>query len=341
MKFTFDIDGVLCENGSYENYANAIPRVDVINKINDLHKAGQKITLHTSRLKEDRQVTKKWLKKHKVSYDVLITGKPQADVYFDDKALPVDLIFKTKTNLNRKKLGICMSGGMDSYIAYHYAIKELGYSPEDIVCINFDINHPYKEKEKVALDSFNIPYKTINVGLISKENGNVPDIKNYVISGRNMIFASIMANFAQEIWITGMKFENHYLMFDKNEPFFRLATIALTQALGEYTVVKSPFMNMTKTESIKWALDNGITKEELGLSTSCYHPTKKRCGECSLCFKRNVAMLKNGIQEDYETNPFESEEGKALIKKYQKALENNDFSHYQKERILETLDLIK
>jgi 7-cyano-7-deazaguanine synthase in queuosine biosynthesis len=242
--------------------------------------------------------------------------------------------------MNRKKLVICVSGGLDSFIAYHYALIEKKYNKEDILCINFNINQPYFLKEKEALDSFGFLIHYLKVDLISEEFNNIPDISNYIIPGRNMIFASIAGSLGERVWILGMKYENHIHMYDKNGSFFNKSTVALTQALGELTIVESPFMNLSKTEAIKWALSNGITKEELGKTTSCYHDFLKRCGECSLCFKRYIAMKANGIDEVYTKDPLESSEGKLLIENYKEALRKNDYSHYYKERIEETLNLL-
>jgi hypothetical protein len=128
-------------------------------------------------------------------------------------------------------------------------------------------------------------------------------------------------------------------MHDKNDAFFRLSTISNTQSIGEMTIIESPFSNMTKTDTIKWARDNDLL-EKLDNTVSCYHPTELRCGECSLCFKRWLAMKSAGIDESYATNPLDSGEAIRLISNYRTALRDNDFSHYSRERILETLNII-
>ena len=42
--------------------------------------------MFTARFEQDRKVTKKWLKTHKVPYHRLILDKPQYDIFIDDKA---------------------------------------------------------------------------------------------------------------------------------------------------------------------------------------------------------------------------------------------------------------
>lgn len=242
--------------------------------------------------------------------------------------------------MNRKELVICVSGGMDSYIAYRYALNEKGYKPEEILAVNFDIGQPYREKEQKAMSAFGFDIRTVKVDLIRPEFGNVPDPKNYIIPARNLIFATIAAGFGKRVWIMGMKYENHAQMLDKNEAFFTAASSILTQTIGEPTVVESPFIEMSKTDSIHWALAHDITGADLMKTTSCYDPVIWNCGKCSLCFKRWVAMRAAGIDEPFASNPWESEEAIRLVKAYRDALAIGDFSHYQEERIRETLSVV-
>lgn len=336
MKYLVDIDGVLCRNGLPENYATAEPIAEKIEDVNAIFDKGNEVVLYTSRLSEDRAVTEKWLKDNGVKYSSIIFDKPTADYYIDDKAL--NFLPAHSAKLNRKKLAICISGGMDSYIAYFWAIKKLGYKKEDIICINFDIGHPYAKKEQEALKKLGIPYTTIHIDLLRESFGNMPTETKYVIPARNMIFSTIAAGFAERVWIMGMKFENHYLMYDKNDDFFRIASACLTQSIGSQTIVESPFIDYTKTDIIQWAVDNKL--EKLHETTSCYHPKLHRCGECSLCFKRFVAMMACGVEEKFSSDPRKSEEAQRLVTVYKEAIRKNDFSHYQKDRILETFDIM-
>lgn len=339
MRILVDIDGIICENGFPDGYATAIPRPHEIESINLYKSRGTEVFIFTSRIEEDRAITEQWLKDNGVQYDSLIMNKPRADYYIDDKALPF-LPHITTGQLKRKKLCIPISGGMDSFIAYHYAIRELGYNPEDIVCIFFNIGQPYFQKEKDALSKLGVPYKEIHIPCYPEVVADKLDIHNYILPNRNAIFASIAAIYGERVWIVGMKYENHYLMHDKNDAFFRISTISNTQSIGELTIIESPFSNKTKTETIEWARDNDLL-EKLDDTVSCYHPREKRCGVCSLCFKRWLAMKAAGVDEHYSQNPAISDEANRLVLAYTAALEKNDFSHYSKERILETLKFIK
>ena len=141
--------------------------------------------------------------------------------------------------------------------------------------------------------------------------------------------------------IVGIKFEDHPYMYDKNSAFYRAASLACSQALGSLTTVESPFINMTKTDMIRWAVKEGLDSY-LSKTVSCYDDTKFRCGGCGLCFKRAIAMEAAGRSEidEYEVNPFTGKQAEHYRKEYKAALESGDFSHYERERIEETLSII-
>ena len=107
MKHTYiiDVDGTICqatlqEDGTYD-YPNAAPFPHVIERINELHKAGNTIILFTARGMRTYEgnieaiyetvapVLDEWLRKHSVSFDRLIMGKPWGEnvIYVDNRNL--------------------------------------------------------------------------------------------------------------------------------------------------------------------------------------------------------------------------------------------------------------
>lgn len=241
---------------------------------------------------------------------------------------------------NRKELVICVSWWMDSVLAYEYAIREKWYKKEDILCINFNIWQPYFEKEKKCLDKAVFDYETIRVDLCNSKLWTMPDKENYIIPWRNMVFASIWASFWKRVWIMWMKFENHYLMYDKNSAFFDFATLATSQSIWFKTIIESPFIKITKTDSIIWALNNWVSREVLDNTTSCYDAKKHRCWTCSLCFKRFIAWQAAWIYEDFSENPLLSKEAEKLLSNYSIAVDDKNYTHYHKDRIYETVEVI-
>lgn len=90
--FIIDIDGVICEdipNEEPERMINACEIPGAQKQINKWHNQGYIITFFTSRTEDVREITEKWLKKHKFKYHDLIFGKPRGGNYhyIDDKQI--------------------------------------------------------------------------------------------------------------------------------------------------------------------------------------------------------------------------------------------------------------
>ena len=101
MKYCIDIDGTICTNtcGKYEE-AEPIP--EAIAKVNALYDEGHSIILFTARGTTTqidwRATTEKQLNQWKVKYHKLIFGKPEADIFIDDRAISaVDFMAGKKT----------------------------------------------------------------------------------------------------------------------------------------------------------------------------------------------------------------------------------------------------
>ena len=99
--FSIDIDGTLCEN-TFGAYEEAIPIKERIRKINKLHEKGNIINLYTARGTTTgidwSDLTFKQLKRWGVKYHSLKLGKPEADLYIDDKAINADDFFYDNTD---------------------------------------------------------------------------------------------------------------------------------------------------------------------------------------------------------------------------------------------------
>lgn len=98
MIYCFDIDGTICSDLAGQ-YHEARPYQEVITAINNLYDAGHIIILWTARgtttKKPWRAFTEAQLKKWKVKYHELQFGKPEADVFVDDKGIPIEQILRS------------------------------------------------------------------------------------------------------------------------------------------------------------------------------------------------------------------------------------------------------
>jgi hypothetical protein len=90
-----DIDGVIATGTKEEVYSEeagwaydkCIPLQRGVEIVRGLKLRGIRVVLYTARFPEDEEVTRQWLNNFNVPYDELIMGKPQSDIYVDDKAL--------------------------------------------------------------------------------------------------------------------------------------------------------------------------------------------------------------------------------------------------------------
>ena len=86
-----DIDGTLCEEECYtkEEVLNATPRLDVIEKVNELSRT-KFITLLTARRDYLISATLQWVKKNGIYLHSISNNKMPCDILIDDKVMNVE-----------------------------------------------------------------------------------------------------------------------------------------------------------------------------------------------------------------------------------------------------------
>ncbi len=104
MIYCFDIDGTICTN-TFGEYEKAKPYEERIRLINKLYEEGNIIKLFTARGSTTkinwRSFTESQLEDWGLNYTILQLGKPEADIYIDDKGSN-DNDFFQKININAK-----------------------------------------------------------------------------------------------------------------------------------------------------------------------------------------------------------------------------------------------
>ena len=105
MIYVFDIDGTICNN-TYGKYETAEPIKERIAYINKLYDDGHRIVFFTARgmrtfngdigevYKKYHDFTELQLKAWKVKYHQLRLGKPEGDLYIDDKGVRDEDFFR-------------------------------------------------------------------------------------------------------------------------------------------------------------------------------------------------------------------------------------------------------
>ena len=101
MIYCFDLDGTLCTNNN-GIYGEATPLLSSIEMVRNLHAAGHTIIIFTARGtvtgKDWSDLTRAQLAGWGVPYDRLLFGKPEADIFVDDKALRPEQVGGNRDN---------------------------------------------------------------------------------------------------------------------------------------------------------------------------------------------------------------------------------------------------
>jgi quercetin dioxygenase-like cupin family protein len=91
-KYFIDFDNTLCITQN-NDYNNSKPINDRINYVNELKNQGNYITIWTTRDIDNSFLTEKQLNEWGVKYDNLVIGKPDYDVYIDNKSFNVNQLW--------------------------------------------------------------------------------------------------------------------------------------------------------------------------------------------------------------------------------------------------------
>lgn len=100
MRIVIDLDGVICPiKKPTENYADLPVLPGACARLRELRAAGHYVIIVTARnmatcesnlgkvMKNVGRITLDWLERHGVEYDEVYFGKPNAEVYIDDRAI--------------------------------------------------------------------------------------------------------------------------------------------------------------------------------------------------------------------------------------------------------------
>ena len=172
MIYNIDIDGVICTE--YQGVPDRIPHKENIVIINRLFEQGHSIVLQTARGMKSgknngefadnkyRKLTEDQLSTWGVNYTSLHFGKVNADVYIDNKGLPLSSIKQSNGKKAIVVLGNQYSGGCQNHNPSRSLEKQdklinawgyyLGEMHKDTTIINLSLDYDCSNKD--AIDSF-------------------------------------------------------------------------------------------------------------------------------------------------------------------------------------------
>lgn len=220
---------------------------------------------------------------------------------------------------------LLFSGGMDSYIAWHY----LNRPP--VIFLN--AKQSYWRKELDAVKNISKKYKDMKVIVDGSLDLSKWEEDDHYIPYRNVFFSMIASLYAKKVYLVGIKGD---LVDDNNPKAARLMSgFYKNFNHNQEVVVTSPFYNMTKSEIVKWYIGKRLPIKNLLISRSCYAESSSgQCGRCSSCFRRWVALENNDVHENYDSPPWEWKEVKRYVVDIKKG-------KYDEDRAKETLAALK
>jgi len=183
-KYFIDLDNTLCRTIN-SDYKNSVPIQERIDYVNKLKSEGYHITIWTARGSKSgidcKEITIHQLKIWNVLYDELLLGKPNYDIYLDDKSFNIDTIFPIPTLISDK------TKKLESEIVEKGWGKEIIFvnNPEycgKILCFDkgkkFSMHYHIQKKETwyVAKGKFILNWINIENGTNYSEYLNVGDV---------------------------------------------------------------------------------------------------------------------------------------------------------------------
>ena len=203
--------------------------------------------------------------------------------------------------MNRDRVLLLASGGMDSTVLAHYLLSK----GKHIEVLFFDYGQHFKETEfrqlkKLLPNVLNESIEVLDIQKIySKSESKMiqtTDLWNDEIHAndlylpyRNLVFLTLASAYAQsnnisEIYAAFID-SNHVKEIDCSLDFFNNLNLLLGE-LGSVNI-ELPFKNMTKLEVAKLGVELGV---DIASTYSCQVSPEFHCGACPNCVDRQNAI---------------------------------------------------
>ena len=181
---------------------------------------------------------------------------------------------------------LLFSGGLDSYIAYHFLNK-----PKTIY---FNLRNKYAFLEQDCINKL-IPETIVDYSMSLSRQERLDSFIPY----RNIILAMQTASYFDSIaminfiYLGGVKEDR---AIDNTEEAF-LEIGRFLNKYGDISIeLASPFRHLMKWQIVEWYLRQGLPVENLYETVSCYSGISNYCGKCKSCFRKWVAFKKNNLE---------------------------------------------
>jgi 7-cyano-7-deazaguanine synthase len=221
----------------------------------------------------------------------------------------------------RQRCIVSLSGGLDSTTLL--ADLVLNPSNEVVLAVGFTYGSKHNNWENMAAFAVASHYKVklrlvdltgVMAGFKSdllKTGGDIPEghyeaetMRQTVVPGRNIIFASILAGIAwsekAELVYLGVHAGDHYIYHDCRPLFVRAMQDAVRFGTGELVRLEAPYLNVNKSQVLKVGLTLDVPYH---LTRTCYKNQRIACGKCGSCQERLAAFAFWEVRDplEYET----------------------------------------
>jgi 7-cyano-7-deazaguanine synthase len=215
--------------------------------------------------------------------------------------------------MNRRKVVVLVSGGMDSVAALYDARER--HELVGGVSFNYGAKHNLREipcaVEHCA--RLGVRHEIIPLGFINElftsdllqSGGEIPDghyaeqtMKQTVVPFRNGIMLSVAAGYAESVGANGLVIAahsgDHAIYPDCREAFMQAMAEAIR--LGTYAEVELlfPFVRLDKAQIARRGHELGV---DFAHTWSCYKGQPLHCGVCGTCVERREAFALAGLPD--------------------------------------------
>jgi 7-cyano-7-deazaguanine synthase len=215
-----------------------------------------------------------------------------------------------------EKAIVILSGGLDSTILLHHAVKNLG---KEVTSISFNYGQRHSRELDLAkfhcnllkcsheIISLQLPSSNISNCSLLNSNVDVPHIKNVIgdpqpntyVPNRNMMFLSIAAAAAEiagadTVYYGAAEIDTHSGNWDCSTDFLSLMNTILHLNRRNCISIEAPFIQSSKVDIIKLGRDLDVPFDK---THTCYNGEEIACGTCSSCSSRIKGFKDAGIED--------------------------------------------
>lgn len=225
-----------------------------------------------------------------------------------------------------KALVLC-SGGLDSTVLLHQAVKKLG--AENVIALNMFYGQKHAKEQEFATwqcEHLGVPLYNADLSEVFRFNkdccslleGSSLEIehKSYAeqladgvktvsayVPYRNGLFLSYAASVAIQLECDAVIYGAHAddaagsAYPDCTPEFIDAQAKAIFEGTGKQVSLQAPFWNVNKAGIVAAGIELGMLREDFEHTWSCYEGGSEPCGTCGTCIDRKNAFIANGIMD--------------------------------------------